>query len=140
MLHAQLGPNVAVVQLRGDEAARGGVDLVLKPAVTIRGRVTAENGKPVAGAEVSVRMCGGGFFASAPPGFVTRSDAKGEYELRGVPPGGLRIQCLAAPFALAMLNGDAEDEWHFTLQPGAVLAGRVLREGGKPAVRMRVCA
>jgi hypothetical protein len=141
VLHAQQGANVAMLQLRGEQAAREPLQIALQPAATIRGRVVDPDGKPVAGAEVCVKASCGSFFAAAPPPLRTTTDARGEFVLKGAPPGATRVHCLAAKFALAQLNGNAEDcTWDFALKPGAVVAGRVRREDGKSPARLRVCA
>lgn len=140
VLHAQQGANVAMVYLRGDDAARAPLSIVLQPAVTLRGRVTGPDGSPVAGAVVAVRGVGDAFFAEPPPMLRTTTDAKGDYMVKGLPPLPLRVHCLAARFAASKRDGVPAAGFDFALEPGAVITGHVLLENGRAAVRMRVCA
>jgi hypothetical protein len=107
----------------------GAVDprIVLVPAGTLRGRVTAR-GAAVAGASVRAEQAGGGFLGSA------RSDADGAFEIRSLPP--------ETPFDVAISHDDfrslraegvrASDRPRtFALEPGIEVSGSVVDARGR---------
>jgi len=116
----------------------------------VTGKVVRKAGKePIAGAEVSVlsyeRRGQASFVPGREHGTTVRTDAAGEYRIRGV---AIRATCdlgAAAPgFARAErlavhLQRAGENRYDFELEPGGEIAGQVLDRRGAavPAARIR---
>lgn len=113
----------------GDRYAGEFVRVVLEPGLTLRGRITlAPDGAPVEGAELLVQE--GVIGSHGRPVFRTQCDADGNYELRHLPHGYLRLRIrhvqrgilyeeLVARAPLAELTHD------FEFPAGTTLRGRV---------------
>ncbi|HEU4418203.1 MAG TPA: carboxypeptidase-like regulatory domain-containing protein, partial [Planctomycetota bacterium] len=145
VLLARQGDRVTALLLRGDDAARAPVAVALAAGVTLRGRVAAATGRAIQGAEVRLQGMIGAetflFFAETPPQWTTKSRAGGSFAIPGVPAGWkYSVVCVAEKFARGRIDQEQAASFDFELGPGAVLAGRVVLENGKPAPRMRVCA
>lgn len=120
------------------------VSLVLGPGWTLRGTVVERsNGRPVAGAEITVApLITGGFHDPEEPRRLhrtTTSDENGAYEVPDLEANFYRIQAEAEGFGRAVrdrisvgLDGRASPEVHLYLSPGATLSGRVLDPDGRP--------
>ncbi len=94
------------VVVRGNQET-GGVELILKNAVEISGRVEAQTGGPVSGAQVSAQFEGGNRRYGGGRGFVTglsgepsaQTDAEGKFTLKGLQEGGYTISAQAPGYA-----------------------------------------
>jgi protocatechuate 3,4-dioxygenase beta subunit len=101
--------------------------LLLNRGLTVTGRVTEENGKPIAKANVWTK------FGNNEHSAV--SDAQGIYRLVGCQPGQARIVVAAKGCARALQDVPIARRMStvdFQMQPGATLRVRVLDEHGKP--------
>jgi protocatechuate 3,4-dioxygenase beta subunit len=131
-------PTQASARLSGDVRD---LDLVLHPAVVVRGRVVTRAGDPVAGAQVVASLRGPGALASRE---ATHTTEDGTYQLEHLGPGVLTI---VARHALGLARfgpeavGDAEDKTiELVLHPGGAIAGQVRREDGTPAAGVQISA
>jgi len=153
VLLAQQGDLVALVSLRGDDAARKPVQIALARSVTLHGRVADDRGQPIAGATVAARsplvsvqvqgqqgQVASCFFAEPPPRWCVRSGADGSFAIAGLPPGLWWVSARHEHWVCGRADGGPEAPIDFALAPAAVLAGRVLDAAGRPCARMRVCA
>lgn len=146
MMSRMGGPAAAGAMLKGPKEATIGTKKVtfefeLGTGITVTGRVTDENGDPIAGARVAT-------LGTMGMGASTRTDADGRYELRnqGPPvrmvlvtkPGYVQKQGDPMRMMAAMRTEDFEQD--VTLLEAASVSGRVLRADGKPAVGARVRA
>jgi protocatechuate 3,4-dioxygenase beta subunit len=107
--------------------------MILNRGLTVTGRVTDENGKPIAKATVWTR------FGNNDHSAVT--DAQGVYRLEGCEPGQIRLVAAAKGRArtlqdVAIARGMTTVD--FQMQPGATLRVRVLDEHGKPIPKARI--
>jgi protocatechuate 3,4-dioxygenase beta subunit/5-hydroxyisourate hydrolase-like protein (transthyretin family) len=117
------------------------LDLVLRPAVAVRGRVLTPAGDPVDGARVVASLGGPGGLAAREG---THSTEDGTYQLETLGPGVLTIvaghalgQARFGPAALADGEGKVID---LVLRAGGAIAGQARREDGAPAAAVRVSA
>ncbi|HEX6811925.1 MAG TPA: carboxypeptidase-like regulatory domain-containing protein [Planctomycetota bacterium] len=145
VLLARQRDRVTALLVRGDEAARKPLAVALARSMTLRGRVAAANGRPIEGAHVRLLGLMAGetflFFAETPPAWTAKSQADGSFAIAGVPAGWkYSVTCVAEKFAQGRIDQEDAAGFDFELGPGAVLAGRVVLEDGKPATRLRVCA
>ena len=114
---------------------------VMTTGVSLEGKVTDEQDKPIAGAEVGW-LDGDGrntFHHDVP---VTATDARGYFRFPHVRPGPLAVQVKAKGHAPAIKPLNAIDlAGHLTLKlgPPHVLSGRVVDSGGKPIPDVFVC-
>ena len=134
------------------EITREPFEAVLQRAARISGRVTGDDGAPLAGAAVeswlagetparsgSLRPCRNG------SGSAT-ADADGRFRLDSLPPGWWSLRATAAGYRGATRErihvpaGEGRDGVEIVLGPGAVVAGRVFTSGGEPAPGARVSA
>jgi uncharacterized GH25 family protein len=107
--------------------------ITLKRGLTVTGKVTDENGKPIAKAVVRTK------FGNIPRSAVT--DAKGVYKLEGCDPGQARIVVSAKGRARALQEvqiGPHATPVDFEMSPGKTLRIRVLDEQGKPVPKATV--
>lgn len=116
-----------------------GVEVVLAPGAVIAGRVLSASGEAVSGAEVSLLPEGPG--PPLLPGGAALSDEQGRYRLEGVSPGARTVQAgheeyLPARRRLEVQEG--ENALDLTLEPGAILSGRVVDPRGAPVAGARV--
>jgi RNA polymerase sigma-70 factor (ECF subfamily) len=122
------------------------VELVLATqGAALHGRVTGPDGEPVPGALVSVGpyaqahsglLGGGGAWAEVWTPLTTRTDAHGDYELRGLPigPAPLRVRTAELPIGkreVELLAGESVRA-DVALVAGAVVAGTVRGADGEP--------
>lgn len=155
-------PGLVFVDARGDfsyvrsalqvRIARGevqdGLELFASPAGRIRGAVHDAQGQPKAGAVVSVRPGLNAFLGQLTQrrfGWVeAATDAKGRFELFGVPPGtGYALCAAGADIALEEIYGIDVRENEVTtvdvvVHPGALVAGQVFDPQGKPCAGANV--
>lgn len=115
----------------GDVALR--LDLYLRVARALRGRVTDAAGNPLA---AQIVACSSGEQAGA--AHVARSDAAtGRYEVSGVLPGAIAVAVRARGFcaarAVLACDGLADVERDWQLEPGGTIRGRVIDENGAGA-------
>ncbi len=140
-----------------NEKSAADITIAMPPAATLQGRVTDQNGKPIAGAMVWVQ----GLLSDPLEGVMSaRSDAEGHYAIRD-----LRAWDAAKVKPTDLGNGKAmmisecffyvrhpdyaqerpsyrriPDTINVTLQPAGVIEGRVLDQvTGKPAAGAMVC-
>ena len=118
-----------------------GLEILLTPALTLRGRVVDSQDSGIGDALVRLRRSGGG-----PPGFYTTStDQQGNFSLRDIPREG-RYQVDAhhpgfEPAAAANINIPSESEITIRMLPGrgsGSLAGTVSDVSGKPVAAARI--
>ena len=114
---------------------------VLTAGVSLEGKVTDEQDKPIAGAEVGwLDEDGRNAFHDDVP--VTTTDARGYFRFPHVRPGPLAVQVKAKGHAPAIKPLNAIDlAGHLTLKlgPPHVLSGLVVDSGGKPIPDVFVC-
>jgi hypothetical protein len=153
------------VRLRTDAQTR--VLLKMPRAARLSGRVVDSGGHPLAGVSITaVGLIGGSDQLTVLTGALplaaeaavlpaqalvrrgrirtATSDAQGRFRIDEMPPGRSRLDLVHAealplrrePILLGA--GDAQDLGDLVLQPGALLAGRVLDEGGRPLEGARV--
>ena len=143
-------PGLAIA---GGALKRKGETLIrLERAGQIRGRVTDEEGRPVAGAIVRFR---GSFFADHRGGalvpkpleaqFTAKAAQDGGWTIRDVPTSGTGLVMLDDPrFAhvqqQVVLQPKVAEAPPLVARPGATIAGRVVFENGKPAKGIYVFA
>jgi uncharacterized GH25 family protein len=124
-------------------------DFVLNPEIRIRGSVQTPDGLPALGAVIQLETSGMGAMLSdeeawEPPS--TRSDAAGQFELGGLPPGEASIFAAHPNFApslqhaLTLQAGVAPEPVELVLQRGARISGVVFAPTGDVAVGEQVIA
>ncbi|MBI5831925.1 MAG: carboxypeptidase regulatory-like domain-containing protein [Armatimonadetes bacterium] len=134
--------------LRGEAAQ---VTVEIKAWSTAAGRVVATGGKPVAGAEVALRLIGtgdDGNVASWPeeapwPQLQTTTDADGRWTLARFPGSGGNVRVRHPDYAEAWSPVTAGDDGQgdpTELELAASLAGRVTGPDGKPVAGIAVMA
>ena len=144
LLARDTGRKLAAVQEIDENAAS--LDLELKPAIRISGRVQDAKGKPLTNATafVSAHIGNSTFAVSMLP---VRADAEGRIELDALPPGErYNLYLSAGGYGTAQQEVDASDVKvdHFefpavTLKLANLkLAGRVLGTDGKPAAGVQI--
>ncbi len=114
---------------------RTGILLVLSHGDSLRGRVVdALTKTPIADAALS---SGEGPFRR-----TTRSDAAGNWSLRGLPSGrrGIGISCDAPGYAPGWIRAPINDAVEFRLVPRALVRGRIVDSCGRPIASARVVA
>ena len=118
------------------------LEVVLRTASKILGRVVTEDGKPVAGASVQVQpeSHGGPGFGPGMSGWRrVESEEDGTFEVADVPPGRVDVAAGAAGFRRLELGGievPADEPLRgleLVLVPGAEVRGTVTEADGKPA-------
>jgi protocatechuate 3,4-dioxygenase beta subunit len=117
------------------------LELVLRKAALLTGRVLGPDGAPVAGAEI-------GYHEPEQPGIVLSlraplagSDGDGRFAIDGLAPGPLRLVASHTAFGRTFRELDAEPgENHvdFQFAGGQTLAGHVLDSAGAPVAGARV--
>jgi RNA polymerase sigma factor (sigma-70 family) len=110
------------------------LDIVLRPAAQISGRIVESTGTAVPGALVRLARQG-----TAVPFVVTgRSDARGEFVLRGVVPASYRLWARQGtragrhPTTLVVREAELITGIVLALEPRATLAGQVKSAAGQP--------
>lgn len=108
----------------GPEAEPAELEVALEPGVTLRGRVTSEDGGPLAEASVTA---GDG----EDERLSAESNARGEYELEGIAPGRAVLQFSLAGFRTARRSVDAAEGTRLdvVLTRGVAVSGVVTAEG-----------
>lgn len=116
------------------------IGLKLVPGILVRGRITAVRGRaPVSGARVT--LVGAGYRRAA------TTDAYGEFELAGIPPGAVMIEARHPDYAFRVTRASVarteRDDRSFELPPidletGSRASGRVVDAEGRPVPGARV--
>jgi protocatechuate 3,4-dioxygenase beta subunit len=123
-------------------AARSGITVVLRRGLSLRGVVKDEEGRPLAGAEVTLASArtfrasrGGVQLALVGPGSQVRREtgADGRFEFRGLKAGEYEVSARRPGFSRASVDpvnvaeGRAAEPLELVLRPGATISG-VLRD------------
>jgi hypothetical protein len=127
------------------------LDVVLRAARTLTGRVVNRAGRPIALAQVAVRddaqiSIAGGRSVSHGVSTSGRTDEEGRFVLSRLPAGLLNLQIEAPGFRKRTVEGvlipEKEDPapLEVVLEPGTVLEGRVLTASGAPAANLWIAA
>lgn len=143
----------------GDPAAPArSVTLVLAPARGARGRIQDPAGRPVAGAEVTVRAAlrpgsprtlplSGEAPAADKGAFTVQSDGQGAFSFPACPAAKLELAVRHPGYAPTLLpslrlpaGGGSADLGVVVLRPGAPIAGRVVDQRGRPVAEAEVFA
>ena len=105
------------------EAERPDLEIALDPGVTLRGRVTSEDGEPLAEVGVSIDR--------KEEALSAESNGRGEYELDGVAPGPVELAFVRRGFRSARRNVDAAEGTRVdvSLSRGIAVSGAVLADG-----------
>ncbi len=119
----------------------GGAELILKGSLEISGRVEAQSGGPVAGAQIYAQYTGRGDRRSW-GGFVTglsgepsaQTDAEGKFTLKGLQDGGYYIRASSPGFASStnVNTKTGAGDVIIRLAPGMKISGVVKDEAEKP--------
>lgn len=117
-----------------------GVELTLREAAVLEGRVFGQDGTPVIGAEIGPHrpVQPGEVRIQAP---LALSDADGRYRIGGLAPGHLSLSASHGVFGQTVQELDlqpGENALDFRLQGGQAVSGRVLDPSGSPASGARV--
>ncbi len=127
------------VELADSAAIAGEVRVVLDRGRRIAGTVSAEDGAPIADANVRVTVAGD----AGPPSTVT-SARDGTFEIVGVPRDGLRVVAIHAQGssqAVEVAAGEADvDALHLTLPSHGWIRGKVVDREGEPVANAMVIA
>ena len=137
---ARKGYQVCVQRLQGEAGAERHLsDALMLSGATLRGRVRDVSGKAIGGALVRVEdPLSAGTFVMSWFESQAHSDAKGLFEVPGVPRSGLRVT-VSAPGFLAETRLAAQDSpLDFSLQPTGMVRGRIVDAAGKPLPKIRV--
>jgi hypothetical protein len=119
----------------GPAEDRPGIDITVRlvPTARVSGFISAPDGSPVSGAQVSVMdpmSPSGGVFRT------TRSGFDGDFVMEGIPPGRYEVQAGAYPsglFGATEIFVQGRDvETSFVLEPGVTVSGRVVFDGTAP--------
>ena len=115
------------------------LDVTLKPALTLAGRVEGNDSAPLAGAQVGVWLRAGNFLDQLNDQLAA-TDAQGRYEIKGLPP-----DARYTVFATANGHGRRQQPVESDIETNRVeltpfvlkladrvVAGQVLNENGKP--------
>lgn len=131
---AAKGCQVCVQRLPNDTSpVRHVTDALMLPGTTLRGRVRDAAGAPIAGARVRVEdPLTAGTFTTAWFESSTTSDAKGIFDVPGVPRTGLRVTVSAPGFPAVSRFAAHDSPLDFTLAATGLLRGRVVDRDGKP--------
>jgi len=99
------------------------LEIALEPGITLRGRVTSEDGEPLADVRVAL--------AQEEEELSAESDGRGEYELTGVPAGPVELTFVRSGFRSARRHVDAGEgaRVDVSLSRGIALSGVVLADG-----------
>ncbi len=138
-------PRHQSAELKGIEARAGqelsGLELLLPPAASVEGRVSAPDGRPVPGAGVSVVQSDSAF------GFgfselSAQTDGDGRYVIDGVPPGARTVEARAEGYRRAVRDLEVAEGTtataDLTLERGFEISGRVVDEAGNPIASARL--
>lgn len=115
------------------------LEVTMKRASRVTGRVVDGGGRPLEEAQVQVRAEG-----QRMPGSRTKSRADGTFEVTGVAPGRVTLSAQASGYQEYSLSGleipDGGDLTGvtLTLAPGAVVEGTVFAPDGRPVIDARV--
>jgi protocatechuate 3,4-dioxygenase beta subunit len=127
----------------------GGVELILKNSVEISGRVEAQTGGPVAGAQIYAqfdgaqgRRGGNGFVSGLSGEPTAQSDAEGKFTLKGLPEGSWTIWAQAPGFASGtrISTKTSAGDVLLRLATGLKISGVVKDESGGPVAGVPVRA
>ena len=124
----------------------------MKKGIVVHGTVTVagSGGIPVANAEVSVRLTGGGMPDASPTpgrerGVTTQTDANGLYRLENVEAGLVTMSAVAPKYARlerpgTTLDPAGDNQVHFELQQGLSIGGVVVDALGNPISNAKINA
>jgi uncharacterized GH25 family protein len=127
----------------------GGVELILKNSVEISGRVEAQTGGPVAGAQIyaqfdgaSGKRGGNGFVSGLSGDPTAQTDAEGKFTLKGLPEGSWTIWAQAPGFASGtrVSTKTSAGDVLLRLATGMKISGVVKDESGGPVAGVPVRA
>jgi hypothetical protein len=128
------GEDAATVTL-GPSEERSGIDVLLRlvPTASVSGILSALDGTPRAGAQVTL-------IAPSPSSTrlprITRSNPDGEFVIAGIAPGRYQIQAFTYPEGLFgsshVLVEGRDVEASLVLEPGVTMSGRVVFDGAAP--------
>lgn len=129
-LFAQAGDRFGSAALLSIGAGASAVaEIVLRPASRVRGRVVSSEGAALSGAKVVARVTAP---ALAGPSASATTDARGNYELLGLPTTELEIRASAAGYAPARARFAAgEQVGELRLQAGGGVRGSVRDAAGR---------
>ncbi|HYO11747.1 MAG TPA: carboxypeptidase regulatory-like domain-containing protein [Thermoanaerobaculia bacterium] len=139
-------PDYAPAEIAGVEAAPDpAVSIVLAPGAWLSGQVVDEDGEGVAGAVLAAWVSPApGSGARGVDGLQVAAAADGHFEIRGLPPGTLRLRASAPGHQEAEVSGlelqplEPLDDVRLVLAPSAVLEGTVRNSQGAPVPRARI--
>ncbi|HVO10207.1 MAG TPA: carboxypeptidase-like regulatory domain-containing protein [Vicinamibacteria bacterium] len=136
-------------------ATRSGLTVVMRRGLSLRGVVRDAEGRPVAGAEVTLSRSrsiragrGGAQISLIGPGSEVRREAgpDGRFEFRGLSPGDYTVSARASGFARAAVDPvnvsetSAGQPIELSLRPGAAISGYVRDRAGAGAAGWYVSA
>ena len=134
-----LGPQQEEIEVAPERTTE--VNVLMKRACRIAGRVTDQEGEPVSGARIYVVAEGG---ATALYRFGATSDKNGAFVVRGLKPGSYGIRVDADGFVkkhvsgLEVRRGESVTDLHVELSEGLAVAGVVLDPDENPVAGVRV--
>jgi protocatechuate 3,4-dioxygenase beta subunit len=140
--HAEQATGTSALITLDGRGERAGVTITLPKGATVRGRVADGNQQPVAGARVRIGAVGRG--APSEPPRQAYSDARGQFEIKGLPRRELAAVALhdsgASPTArLDTSRGDVAD-LALTIDVTGTIAGVVVDSAGQPLEGIQVQA
>ena len=129
----------------------GEVTIVIKPWAASSGKVESSDGKPLAGATVTVMQIGTDGEADACawpeapgwPALTAKTDANGLWKLEHGPAGGANLRVLLDGYCegwTSVTPGQEADAEACRLDPAGAVAGRVTGADGKPVAGVQVMA
>jgi protocatechuate 3,4-dioxygenase beta subunit len=140
------GQTAVPVQGRGGVQLQPAAPLRPEDACTLEGKtVNSATGAPVKWANVTLQggVPGGGR-GGAPAYYTTTANGEGVFAMKNLPPGRYSIRAERSGFSATsapmttLTTGQRMTGLEVKLQPGAVIAGRVMDEHGEPAARATV--
>lgn len=139
--HPHFAPALSPPVALDGETARSGVDLTLRPAARLRGRVVDVRQAPVPGARVEVRTGGNGGRVGMRAEALT--DELGRFELDGLPSVRVRVDAkgergAALAREVDLTGGDAEVT--LVLDTDGAVSGEVVDADGVPVAGAQVVA
>lgn len=127
-----------------DPGEENSVQLSVMTGVTLRGKVTDEEGNPLE--KVRVQLANEQPWMPVPETSRARTDAEGRYELTGLPPGKLSIEAEqdglldAQTERMELADGEVKEDVNLVLTLGSIIEGFVRYPDGSPAAGASVSA
>jgi len=118
--------------------------VVLGTGVTVAGTVVDPSGRPLEGARVTAAVAASFYDPSDPRLDAVVSDAKGRWQLGGLPQMTLRFRAVHPEFApavsepISLVDGGGRDDLLIRLELGGSIAGQVVDQRGAPVPGARV--